>query len=57
MTAASPTSLYFWVEYADGSLDYVFANGFIQGSFSPSYTTPADKIAVALYFCLLAPLR
>jgi RHS repeat-associated protein len=50
-TVSSPTTLYFWVEYADSSIYYVFANGTTSaGTYTPSYTTPADKVPVALYF-------
>lgn len=39
------------MEYADGSIYYIFATGTTPpGTYSPSYTTPADKVPVALYF-------
>jgi hypothetical protein len=52
-TSHSPTSLYFWVKYADESVDYIFANGTTSDgiqTYNPTFTTPANKVPVALYF-------
>ena len=57
MTTYNWTTLHFWVEYADGSAEFVYEGGTVWGSFTPSYTTPADKVAVALYiYAAASPL-
>ncbi|MBI1877046.1 MAG: hypothetical protein HYR94_02210 [Chloroflexi bacterium] len=52
-TTTSPTTVQFWVEYTDGSTYYIFSNGTTPWGttrYTPSYTTPGDKVPVALYF-------
>jgi RHS repeat-associated protein len=49
-TVTSWATIQFWVAYTDGSTDYIFLNGTTPaGTYSASYTTPANKTAVALY--------